>query len=99
MDDKFSISIAKNLVSHSRSKHININYHFIQEQVKDKIMELVQCRIEKNLEDIFTKLLKAEDISQNGKEARNAKLGLRGSVRISNPSRNIATLSKVRNCN
>ncbi|KAL8087732.1 hypothetical protein AgCh_037766 [Apium graveolens] len=33
VDNKSAISLAKNPVSHSRSKHINIKYHFIREQI------------------------------------------------------------------
>ena len=58
VDNKSTISLAKNLVSHCRSKHINIKYHFIREQVKNKIIELVHCRTEEQLADIFTKPLK-----------------------------------------
>ncbi|GAA0149774.1 oxidase [Lithospermum erythrorhizon] len=32
VDNKSSISLAKNPVSHSRSKHINIKYHFLRKQ-------------------------------------------------------------------
>lgn len=60
VDNKSAISLAKNSVSHSRSKHINIKYHFIREQVNDKIVELVHCKTEDNLADIFTKSLKPE---------------------------------------
>ncbi|XP_074327753.1 secreted RxLR effector protein 161-like [Apium graveolens] len=60
VDNKSAISLAKNPVSHSRSKHINIKYHFLREQVNDKNVELVHYRTEENLADIFTKPLKPE---------------------------------------
>ncbi|WOG95118.1 hypothetical protein DCAR_0314420 [Daucus carota subsp. sativus] len=60
VDNKSAISLAKNPVSHSRSKHINIKYHFLREQVNDKNVELVHCRTEENLADIFTKPLKPD---------------------------------------
>ncbi|WOG92362.1 hypothetical protein DCAR_0311626 [Daucus carota subsp. sativus] len=75
VDNKSSISLAKNPVSHSRSKHINIKYHFLREQVNDKIVELVHCRTEENLADIFTKSLKPE-VFQKMKE----KLGMQSRV-------------------
>ena len=75
VDNKSAISLAKNPVSHSRSKHINIKYHFLREQVNDKIVELVHCRTEENLADIFTKSLKPE-VFQKMKE----KLGMQSRV-------------------
>lgn len=60
VDNKSAISLAKNPVSHSRRKHINIKYHFIREQVNHKIVELVHCMTEENLADIFTKPLKPD---------------------------------------
>ena len=60
VDNKSAISLAKNPVSHSQSKHINIKYHFLREQVNDKIVEFVHCKTEENLADIFTKPLKPE---------------------------------------
>ncbi|XP_074347280.1 secreted RxLR effector protein 161-like [Apium graveolens] len=60
VDNKSAISLAKNPVSHSRSKYINIKYHFIREQVNEKIVELVHGKTEENLTDIFTKPLKPD---------------------------------------
>ncbi|KAL4377055.1 hypothetical protein GQ457_02G041490 [Hibiscus cannabinus] len=60
VDNKSTISLAKNHVSHSRSKHIYTKYHFIREQVKNKNVELVYCKTEDQLADIFTKPLKAD---------------------------------------
>ncbi|XP_074369240.1 secreted RxLR effector protein 161-like [Apium graveolens] len=60
VDNKSIISLGKNPVSHSRSEHINIKYHFIREQMNDKIVELVNCNTEENLADIFTKPLKPD---------------------------------------
>ena len=60
VDNKSAISLAKNPVSHNHSKHINIKYHFIREQVNEKIVKLVHCRTYENLLDIFTKPLKPD---------------------------------------
>ena len=57
VDNKFAISLAKNPVSHSLSKHIDKKYHFNWEQVKNKIVELVHCMTGDQLIDIFTKPL------------------------------------------
>ncbi|GMI76894.1 hypothetical protein HRI_001358700 [Hibiscus trionum] len=58
VDNNSTISLAKNHVSHSRSKHTDTKYHFIREQVKNKNVDLVYCRTEDQLADIFTKPLK-----------------------------------------
>ncbi|GJZ70442.1 hypothetical protein Tco_0633992 [Tanacetum coccineum] len=42
---------------HSRSKHIDIRYHFIKEQVKKNVVELYFVRTEYQLANIFTKAL------------------------------------------
>ncbi|CAM8937455.1 unnamed protein product [Rhodiola kirilowii] len=52
-----TISISKNLVQHSRTKHIDIRHHFIRELVEKKIITLTHVSIEKQLADIFTKAL------------------------------------------
>ncbi|KAG9450658.1 hypothetical protein H6P81_010623 [Aristolochia fimbriata] len=60
VDNKSAISLAKNPISHSRSKHIDTRYHFIREQVKAKVVELIYCRSEDQVADIFTKPLKTD---------------------------------------
>ncbi|CAM8916160.1 unnamed protein product [Rhodiola kirilowii] len=52
-----AISISKNPVQHSRTKHIDIRHHFIRELVKKKIITLTHVSTDKQLEDIFTKAL------------------------------------------
>nr|GEW81498.1 retrovirus-related Pol polyprotein from transposon TNT 1-94 [Tanacetum cinerariifolium] len=52
-----AIAISCNLVQHSRTKHIQTQYHFIKEQVENGIIELYFVRIEYQLADIFTKAL------------------------------------------
>ncbi|GKA69973.1 hypothetical protein Tco_0776037 [Tanacetum coccineum] len=45
---------------HSRSKHIDVRYHFIKEQVENGVVELSFVRIEYQLADFFTKALARE---------------------------------------
>ncbi|GJW59994.1 retrovirus-related pol polyprotein from transposon TNT 1-94 [Tanacetum coccineum] len=59
-DNKSAIPLCCNKVQHSRSKHINIIYHFIKEQVETGVVELYFVRIEYQLADIFTKALGRE---------------------------------------
>ncbi|GJR30714.1 retrovirus-related pol polyprotein from transposon TNT 1-94 [Tanacetum coccineum] len=56
-DSKAAIAISCNPVQHSRTKHIDVRYHFIKEQVEKGIVELFFVRIEYQLADLFTKAL------------------------------------------
>ncbi|KHN36086.1 Copia protein, partial [Glycine soja] len=52
--------LAKNPVSHGKSKHIDTKFHFLRDQVRKGKIRLQHCRIEKQLVDIMTKSLKSE---------------------------------------
>nr|GEX70703.1 retrovirus-related Pol polyprotein from transposon TNT 1-94 [Tanacetum cinerariifolium] len=56
-DNKSAIALCCNNVQHSRSKHIDIRYHFIKEQVKNGVIELYFINTEYQLADLFTKAL------------------------------------------
>ncbi|KAA0056212.1 gag-pol polyprotein [Cucumis melo var. makuwa] len=43
-DNMSAIEISKNLVQHSRTKHIDIRHHFIRELVEDKVIKLDHIR-------------------------------------------------------
>ncbi|GJU93847.1 putative ribonuclease H-like domain-containing protein [Tanacetum coccineum] len=59
-DSKSAIAILCNPVQHSRTKHINIRYHFIKEHVEKGTVELYFVRTEYQLADLFTKALPIE---------------------------------------
>ncbi|GJV53315.1 hypothetical protein Tco_1449056 [Tanacetum coccineum] len=50
-DNKSAIALCCNNVQHSRSKHIDIIYHFIKEQVENGVVELYFVRTEYQLAD------------------------------------------------
>nr|GFD21962.1 retrovirus-related Pol polyprotein from transposon TNT 1-94 [Tanacetum cinerariifolium] len=56
-DNKSAIALCCNNVQHSRSKHIDIRYHFIKEQVENGVIELYFINTEYQLADLFTKAL------------------------------------------
>ena len=56
-DNTNTINLSKNLVHHSKSKHIEICYHFIQDLVEDKVVCLEFIHTDNQKEDIFTKPL------------------------------------------
>ncbi|GJY94508.1 hypothetical protein Tco_0510869 [Tanacetum coccineum] len=61
-DNKSAISLCCNNVQHSRSKHIDIRFHFIKEHVENNVIELYFVNTEYQLADIFTKVLGRERI-------------------------------------
>ena len=56
-DNTSAINLSKNRVQHSKSKHIEICYHFIRDLVKDKVMCLEFIHTDNQKADIFTKPL------------------------------------------
>ncbi|GJU30483.1 putative ribonuclease H-like domain-containing protein [Tanacetum coccineum] len=71
-DNKSAIALCCNNVQHSRSKHIDIRFHFIKEHVENGVIELYFVNTEYQLADIFTKALGRERI-----EFLSNKLGMR----------------------
>nr|GEV60289.1 ribonuclease H-like domain-containing protein [Tanacetum cinerariifolium] len=61
-DNKSAIALCCNNVQHSRSKHIDIRFHFIKEQVENGVVEPYFVNTEYQLADIFTKVLCIERI-------------------------------------
>ncbi|GKB28873.1 hypothetical protein Tco_0868274 [Tanacetum coccineum] len=59
-DNKSAIALCCNNIQHSRSKHIDIRYHFIKEQVENGVVKLYFVNTEYQLADIFTKALGRE---------------------------------------
>nr|GEW25656.1 hypothetical protein [Tanacetum cinerariifolium] len=59
-DNKSVIALCCNNVQHSRAKHIDVRYHFIKEQVENRIVELYFVRTKYQLADNFTKPLSRE---------------------------------------
>ncbi|GKB21347.1 retrovirus-related pol polyprotein from transposon TNT 1-94 [Tanacetum coccineum] len=56
-DLQAAIAILCNLVQHSRTKHIDVRYHFIKDHVENGIVELFFVGTEYQLADLFTKAL------------------------------------------
>nr|GEV99316.1 retrovirus-related Pol polyprotein from transposon TNT 1-94 [Tanacetum cinerariifolium] len=59
-DSKAAIAISYNPVQHSRTKHIDVRYHFIKEKVEKGIVELFFVRTKYQLADLFIKALPEE---------------------------------------
>lgn len=63
-DNMSAINISKIPIQHIRTKHIDIHHHFIRDRVKDKIVTHELVATEKQLEDIFTKALDANQFEK-----------------------------------
>jgi hypothetical protein len=58
-DNQSAISISENDVKHDRSKHIDIKYHFVHDEIVSKNIEMKYIKTDDQLADIFTKGLGA----------------------------------------
>nr|GFC21277.1 copia protein [Tanacetum cinerariifolium] len=62
-DNKGAIDLSKNLVQHSRTKHIEIRHHFLRDNVQKGNISIEKVSSEDNIADILTKLLKRESFN------------------------------------
>jgi len=60
VDNVSAINLAKNPVFHQRSKHIDIRYNFLRDQVGKNMIKLEYYRSEDQIADIFIKPLKID---------------------------------------
>jgi hypothetical protein len=57
VDNSSCIAMSKNPEFHDRTKHIDIQYHFLRAHVSTRRVEIRYCRTEEMVADIFTKAL------------------------------------------
>ncbi|GJT52715.1 putative ribonuclease H-like domain-containing protein [Tanacetum coccineum] len=55
IDNESTISVIKNLVSHSKTKHIDIQFHFIRDSYEKRLIEMVKIHTDYNVADLLTK--------------------------------------------
>ena len=53
-DNQGTIAVARNPISHARTKHIDIKFHYVCEALYDRVIELVYCPTEQMTADILT---------------------------------------------
>ena len=56
-DNTSAISLSKNPIMHSNTKHIPIKYHFLCDQVAEQNIKLEYINTKEKIVDIFTKPL------------------------------------------
>jgi len=57
VENKSSIELTKNPINHRRSKHIDVRFHFIREQVREGKVKLEHVESRAQAADMFTKPL------------------------------------------
>ncbi|GJT12720.1 retrovirus-related pol polyprotein from transposon TNT 1-94 [Tanacetum coccineum] len=94
-----SLSTITNMLSvqHSRSKHIDIRYHFIKEQVERKVVELYFVETKYQLADIFTKALPRErlDTTPHCLELNKCHRDLKNSGRVCLVSKDVTVADSI----
>ena len=63
-DNKAAISISKNPVQHDRTKHVEVDQHFIKENIEAKIVEMPYVKSEDQLDDIMTKAMNSKSFRE-----------------------------------
>ncbi|MCO5609880.1 hypothetical protein L7F22_064113 [Adiantum nelumboides] len=54
-DSQSAIQLARNPVYHSKTKHVDVKYHFIKEMLEDNRIQLVKVHTTENPADLLTK--------------------------------------------
>ncbi|KAI3805359.1 hypothetical protein L1987_27670 [Smallanthus sonchifolius] len=65
IDNNANMSITNNPVKHSKTKHIEIRYHFIRDCAEKRLIELVKVHTEDNFTDLFTKMARRVEYKHN----------------------------------
>ncbi|GJR60673.1 putative ribonuclease H-like domain-containing protein [Tanacetum coccineum] len=55
IDNESIISVIKNPVAHSRTKHIEIRFHFIRDCYEKRLIEVIKIHTDSNVADLLTK--------------------------------------------
>jgi hypothetical protein len=67
-DNEGSVILTHNPQFHNRSKHIGLCYHWIQELMSNKSLDIMNCRNPKQMADVLTKALPKPKHTQHREE-------------------------------
>ncbi|XP_031248099.1 secreted RxLR effector protein 161-like [Pistacia vera] len=56
-DSQSAIHLSKNPVYHEKTKHVDVRYHFVRDQITNRIIELKKVTTEENPADMGTKIV------------------------------------------
>lgn len=77
-DSKLAIQLATSLIFHERTKYVEIDCHFIRDNIKDGLLKIVYITKQHQVEDMLTKILSHKQHSRL--------LGKLGVLKILHPS-------------
>ncbi|GJV76648.1 putative ribonuclease H-like domain-containing protein [Tanacetum coccineum] len=63
IDNESTISVIKNPVAHSKTKHIEIRFHFIRDCYEKRLIEVIKIYTDSNVADLLTKGFDAQDLT------------------------------------
>ncbi|GJT83035.1 putative ribonuclease H-like domain-containing protein [Tanacetum coccineum] len=65
IDNESTIFIMKNLVFHSKTKHIEIRHHFIRDCYEKKLIQVIKIYTDHNVADLLTKAFDVSSFAEN----------------------------------
>ncbi|GJZ33732.1 putative ribonuclease H-like domain-containing protein [Tanacetum coccineum] len=63
IDNESTIYIVKNLVFHSKTKHIEIRHHFIIDSNKENLIQMIKIHTDQNVADLLTKAFDVKTVN------------------------------------
>ncbi|GJS33965.1 retrovirus-related pol polyprotein from transposon TNT 1-94 [Tanacetum coccineum] len=64
VDNKSAICVVKNPIYHSKTKHIEIQHHFIRDSYEKRLIEMVKIHTDNNVADLLTKALDGDSVER-----------------------------------
>ncbi|GJQ96195.1 putative ribonuclease H-like domain-containing protein [Tanacetum coccineum] len=97
IDNESTICIIKNLIFHSKTKHIEIRHHFIRDAYEKKLIQVLKIHTDDNVADLLTKAFDAKKIYSDW-DLHQAKLKgveIKEMKDVERPARSVFTLKPL----
>ena len=62
-DSQSVIDLSKNTVYHTRTKHIDVRYHWIKKDIEEQLFQIRKIHTDENTADMMTKVITKEKLS------------------------------------